>query len=171
MITSSFVDKVCRLARAGALAALCSSLAAISGCATVRNIPGTKISDIPVHREVVNRIEEYRVALEKRDSGKLLTMASPQYYEDAGTPAASDDYGYPGLKRVLEQRLGALRWLRYLIRFRDAKVEGDRASVDIRYDISFQLMTELGERWERRQSEKRLELIKEQNRWQFLSGM
>ncbi len=142
-----------------------------SGCATLRPIPGTKIPDTPLHREILSRVEEYRVALEQRDASKLLVMASPQYYEDAGTPSAADDYGYPGLKRVLEQRLSALRWLRYLMRFRDLHVDGNRASVDIRYDISFQLMTDMGERWERKHSEKRLELIKEDNRWQFLSGM
>ena len=73
-------------------------------------------------------------------------------------------------QRVLESRLSALRWLRYLVRYREIHVENDRASVDIRYDISFQLMTEVGEKWERRQNEKRLELKHEGNRWMFLSG-
>jgi hypothetical protein len=152
-------------------AAMAFAATMTSGCATLRPIPGTKIADTPLHREIINRVEEYRVALEQRDAGKLLTMASPQYYEDSGTPSGSDDYGYPGLKRVLEQRLSALRWLRFLVRYRDIKVDGNRATVDIRYDISFQLMTDMGERWERKQSEKRLELVKEDNRWLFLSGM
>ena len=33
------------------------------------------------------------------------------------------------------------------------------------------IMTEMGERWERKQSEKRLELIRDDTRWLFLSGM
>jgi len=167
----SLPNRISRLARAGALLALAWMAAMASGCAMIRPIPGTKIPDTPTNREVLARVEEYRVALEQRDATKLLTMASPQYYEDAGTPSGADDYGYPGLKRVLEQRLSALRWLRYLIRFRDLRVEGNRAMVDIKYDISFQLLTELGERWERKQSEKRMELVKEDNRWMFLSGM
>ncbi len=142
----------------------------LSGCATLRLIPGTKIVDTPGNREILARCEEYRVAMEQRDAAKLLSMADPNYYEDSGTPSGSDDYGYPGLKRVLEARLSALRWLRYLIRYREIHVENDRASVDIRYDISFQLMTEVGEKWERRQNEKRLELKHEGNRWMFLSG-
>ena len=108
--------------------------------------------------------------MEQRDASKLLSLAHPNYYEDSGTPSGADDYGYPGLKRVLEQRLGALRWLRYLVRYRYVNVEGERATVDIRYDISFQLMTEMGEKWERRQNDKRLELIRENNRWMFVSG-
>jgi hypothetical protein len=154
-----------------ALLALMCLAATAGGCATIRPIPGTKIADTPSNRELLTRMEDYRVALEQRDSTKLLTMASPQYYEDSGTPAGSDDYGFPGLKRVLEQRLSALRWLRFLVRYRDIRIEGEHAFVDIKYDISFQLMTDMGERWERKQSEKRLELIRHENRWMFLSGM
>jgi hypothetical protein len=153
------------------LVTLLASVSFVSGCATVRPIPGTKIPDTPMHREVIARIEEYRVALEQRDSNKLLAMASPNYYEDSGTPSAADDYGFAGLKKILDNRLGALRWLRFLVRYRDVRIEGSRAMVDIRYDISFQLMTELGERWERKQSEKRVELVRDDNRWLFVSGM
>ena len=150
---------------------LLSSVAGLFGCASVRPIPGTRIPDTPSHRDVLARVEDYRIALEQRDSNKLLAMASPNYYEDSGTPTAADDYGFAGLKKVLDTRLGALRWLRYLIRYRDVRVEGGRAFVDIRYDISFQLMTELGERWERKQSEKRIELVRDDNRWLFVNGM
>lgn len=153
------------------LFAFFTSASLLSGCATVRPIPGTKIPDTPMHREVIARIEEYRVALEQRDSNKLLAMASPNYYEDSGTPSAADDYGFAGLKKILDNRLGALRWLRFLVRYRDVRIEGSRAMVDIRYDISFQLMTELGERWERKQSEKRVELVRDDNRWLFVTGM
>lgn len=164
-------NNVMRLARAFVLVALACSAATISGCATIRPIPGTKIADTPLNRDILSRLEEYRTALEQRDAGKLLTLASPQYYEDAGTTTGSDDYGFPGLKRILEQRLSALRWLRYLIKYRDIRTDGTHAFVDLKYDISYQLMTELGERWERKQSEKRVELIREDNRWMFLSGM
>jgi hypothetical protein len=168
---SNKLPRLAGLARASALLTFVFLTMTAGGCATLKPIPGTKIADTPLNRDIITRMEEYRVALEQRDASKLLTMASPQYYEDSGTPAGSDDYGFPGLKRVLDQRLGALRWLRYLVRYRDIRLDGNRASVDIKYDISFQLMTEMGERWERKQSEKRLELIREENRWMFLSGM
>jgi hypothetical protein len=164
-------NRLGQLARTAALFVLAWAATLASGCATLRPIPGTKIADTPLNRDILARVEEYRVALEQRDAGKLLTMASPQYYEDSGTPGAADDYGFPGLKRVLEQRLSALRWVRFLTHYRDLHVEGNHATVDIRFDISFQLMTEMGERWERKQSEKRIDLIKEDGRWMFLSGM
>lgn len=141
-----------------------------AGCATIRPIPGTRIADTPVNREIIQRVEEYRLAMEQRDPGKLLSLAHPQYYEDSGTPSGADDYGYPGLKRVLESRLTAVRWMRYLVKYRDLRVDGNRAFVDIKYDLSFQLMTEVGEKWERRQNDKRLELLRDENRWMFVSG-
>ncbi|HMU37793.1 MAG TPA: hypothetical protein PKE31_02150 [Pseudomonadota bacterium] len=143
---------------------------ALPGCATLTPIPGTKIADTPLHRSLLLRVEEYRVAMEQRDASKLLSMAHPNYYEDSGTPSAQDDYAYAGLKRVLETRLSAVRWMRYLIRYRDIKVSTDRAVVDIRYDLSFQLQTDLGEKWERRQNDKRLELQRDGDRWLFTAG-
>lgn len=155
---------------AAALCAMSLVLVALSGCAQIRLIPGTKIQDNTTNRELITRCEEYRVAMEQRDAAKLLSMADPNYYEDSGTPSGSDDYGFPGLKRVLETRLSAIRWMRYLVRYREIRREGDRASVDIRYDISYKIMTEIGEKWERRQNEKRLELRRDGNRWLFLAG-
>ena len=163
---------VCRTPtrQAGWLGWLAMCLVLVSGCATLRTIPGTKVADTPQHRELLQRVEEYRIAMEQREAGKLLTLAHPNYYEDSGTPSAQDDYAYAGLKRVLESRHSSVRWMRYLIRNRDIHDQGDRASVDIRYDISFQLMTENGEKWERRQNDKRLELIRDGERWLFISG-
>ena len=71
---------------------------------------------------------------------------------------------------MLENRLSAVRWMRYLVRYREIRITGDHASVDIRYDLSFQLMTEIGEKWERRQNDKRLELVRDGDRWLFTSG-
>jgi len=156
--------------QAGWLGWLAVCMLLISGCATLRPIPGTKIADTPLHRELLQRVEEYRIAMEQREAGKLLTLAHPNYYEDSGTPSAQDDYAYAGLKRVLESRLSSVRWMRYLIRYRDIRVQGDRATVDIRYDLSFQLMTEIGEKWERRQNDKRLELLRDGDRWLFIAG-
>ena len=49
-------------------------------------------------------------------------------------------------------------------------VEGKRATVDIRYDLSYQIATDMGDKWERRQNDKRLELEYDGQRWLFLSG-
>ena len=152
------------------LALLCSA------CSQVSTIPGTKIPDTKLNREVIDRVEEYRVAMEKRDAAKLLSMAHPTYSEDSGTPTGSDDYGYPGLKRVLDRIMTSSHAIRYAIQFRRVVADETRATVDLRFDISYQIATDMGDKWERRQNDKRLELVydgdpkKRDGRWMFLSG-
>lgn len=146
-------------------------LGAASGCATFNVIPGTKVVDTKPNRELVEVCEKYRRAMEERDAPTLLTMAHTSYFEDSGTPKGDDDYGYDGLKDVLSRRLSAVRALRYNIEYRKVEIEGRRAKVDIRYDASYQIATEMGDRWERKQNDKRLELENDNGRWLFVSGM
>jgi len=143
----------------------------VSGCATVSVIPGTTVRDPRQNREILEIVEKYRRAMEERDAATLLALAHPQYYEDSGTPKGDDDYGYQGLRDVLAKRLGQLRTLRYNIEYRKIDVEGSRAKVDIRYDASFQLATEMGDRWERKQNDKRIELENDGKRWLIIAGM
>ena len=142
-----------------------------SGCATMAVIPGTKVADTKGNREILDVLERYRHAMEERDATTLLSLAHPNYYEDSGTPLASDDYGYDGLKDVLSKRLSALKTLRYNIEYRRVAIEGHHAQVDIRYDASFQIATEMGDRWERKMNDKRLELENDGKRWLIIAGM
>lgn len=151
--------------------ALVVAAAVGGGCATVNVIPGTKVADTKVNREILDVCERYRHAMEERDAVTLLSLAHPNYYEDSGTPKGEDDYGYDGLKDVLSKRLAALKTLRYSIEYRKVSIEGHHALVDIRYDASFQLATEMGDRWERKQNDKRLELENDGKRWLFIGGM
>ena len=146
-------------------------LALLPACAMINTIPGTKVPDTRPNREILDVCEKYRHALEDRDSATLLTLAHPNYYEDSGTPKGDDDYGYEGLKDVLAKRLAALKTVRYNIEYRKVAIEGHHASVDIRYDASFQLATEMGDRWERKQNDKRLELENDGKRWLIIAGM
>ncbi len=151
--------------------ALSAMLVCGGGCATVNTIPGTKVADTKANREILDVCERYRHAMEDRDATTLLALAHPNYYEDSGTPKGDDDYGYEGLKQVLMARMAQLRTLRYNIEYRKVTLEGHRALVDIRYDASFQLATEMGDRWERKQNDKRIELENDGRRWLIISGM
>jgi hypothetical protein len=150
---------------------LAALLAGFSACATFAVIPGTHVVDTKENREIVDICEKYRRAMEERDAPTLLALAHPNYYEDSGTPKGDDDYGYAGLRDVLQRRLGALRVLRYNIEYRKVEIEGHHAKVDIRYDASFQMATEMGDRWERKQNDKRLELENDGKRWLIIAGM
>ncbi len=130
-----------------------------------------RATDTKLNRELIDVCERYRRALEERDAPALLSLAHPQYFEDSGTPKGDDDYGYEGLKDVLSKRLTAVKTLRYNIEYRKVELEGSRARVDIRYDASFQIATEMGDRWERKQNDKRIELENDGKRWLFISGM
>lgn len=151
--------------------ALVGLLVTLGACATLNVIPGTKVADTKVNREILDVCEKYRHAMEERDAATLLSLAHPSYYEDSGTPNANDDYGYEGLKEVLSKRLAALKTMRYNIEYRRVSIEGHHALVDIRYDASFQIATEMGDRWERKQNDKRLELENDGKRWLITAGM
>lgn len=152
-----------------------TGISPLGGCATAPAIPGTLVPDTRANRQIIEVCEKYRRALEDRDADVLLGMASRQYFEDSGTPKAEDDYGYEGLRTIIATRLSSLKAVRYNIQYRRVafNATGTRASVDIRYDASYQLLTELGDRWERKQSEKRLELEFDKDRriWLFTTGM
>jgi hypothetical protein len=141
------------------------------GCATVATIPGTKVVDTKANREILEVLERYRHALEERDATTLLSLAHPNYYEDSGTPNGNDDYGYDGLRDVLSKRMSALKTVRYNIEYRRVAIEGRHAQVEIRYDASFQIATEMGDRWERKMNDKRLELENDGKRWLIIAGM
>jgi len=153
------------------LQALCLATAIVSACAPLLTIPGTKVADTKLNRELLELCEKYRHALEDRDAATLLSLAHPQYFEDSGTPKGDDDYGYDGLKDVLAKRLSSVKTMRYNIEYRKIEIEGTRAHVDIRYDASFQIATEMGDRWERKQNDKRIELEYDGKRWLIISGM
>ena len=151
--------------------ALVGRLTLGGGCATINTIPGTKVPDTKANRDILDVCERYRHALEDRDAATLLALAHPDYYEDSGTPNANDDYGYEGLKDVLAKRMAALKTVRYNIEYRKVTISGKRAQVDLRYDASFQLATEMGDRWERKLNDKRIELENDGKRWLIIAGM
>jgi len=151
--------------------ALTAAMALGGGCATVNTIPGTKVADTRTNREILDVCERYRHAMEDRDATTLLAMAHPNYYEDSGTPSGQDDYGYDGLKEVLSKRMSALKTLRYNIQYRSIQIEGHHAQVDLRYDASYQIATEMGDRWERKMNDKRIELENDGKRWLIIAGM
>ncbi len=54
------------------------------------------------NRKIIETVEQYRRRLMERNVDGLLVLASPTYFEDSGTPRSDDDYGYDGLKQVLD---------------------------------------------------------------------
>ena len=70
-------------------ASLLVAAALLGGCGPKR-IPGTDIKDSPETRAVGDVIEQYRLAVERRDPNAVLALVSRKYFDNAGTtdPAA-----------------------------------------------------------------------------------
>jgi hypothetical protein len=143
---------------------------AVVGCAG-RLIPNTTVEDNPTNREIIEFCETYRHALEQRDIGALLAMASPRYYENGGTPEGEDDYDISGLREVLGRTLPRVEAVRYEFRYRRIGFEGDRVLVDYTYSGSYQVEGGTGPRWFRRVADNRLELERAGGQLRILSGM
>jgi hypothetical protein len=146
-----------------------------------QTIPGTQVPDSDENRAIIDTVEKYRVAIERRDAAALLLMASPDYWEDGGTGSGSDDYGYKGLQRVLAGRFQQVEGIRYSLRYlriRSRQVKrrsGDvvrRAFVDVLIDASFSVKDGRGEmvRHDMR-DQNQLVLQWDGEQWKFLSGM
>lgn len=158
-------------------------LAAMSaaGCgARQRVITGTRITDTPFNREILDTVEKYRRALERGDTAELLAMASPNYWEDSGTASGSDDYGYDGLKLALEGRLAKAKEIRYSIRYvamrsqctADSVREGCRANLEALVDASFSVVDATGKsRRPDKRDQGEFVLERTGDKWLFVAGM
>jgi hypothetical protein len=147
-----------------------AAAAAASGCAGQR-IPNTDVDDTAENREVVRFLEDYRRAVETRDVGALLQMASRDYYDDNGTPIGGDDVDFDRLREKLQlwrERVGDVR---YEIRYRRVLFRQNRVYVDVRYSGSFQVESQGDDQWSRRLSDNRLVLRREEDGYRILSGM
>jgi hypothetical protein len=148
------------------------ALAVAVGCAHRNYIPGTTVADSEDHRKIIERVEEYRQRLLEKNVEGLLILASDRYFEDSGTPRADDDYGYDGLKHVLTTRLARLRSLRYEIQYRNIRLAGNRAEVEVFLNGAFELASDTGERYRRVSDFHRFVLERtDSEKWKFLSGM
>jgi hypothetical protein len=136
-------------------------------------IPNTDVEDTPETRDVVRFVERYRSAVMARDSGKLLALASKDYYDDMGTPQGDDDVDLDGLRERLQLTFGPeLLSVHYDIRYRDVVFLPTKVLVDYTYIGRFRISGADGARWERRLSDNRLVLAKtDKGGYAILSGM
>ncbi len=145
------------------------------GSACARDvIPNTTVEDTSENREVLEFLEEYRVALVERDIPRLLRLVHPDYFDDNGTPGAADDIDYTDLQDKLALWATRLEDVRYDIRYRDVIfTEADRILVDYTYAGRFKVVGPDGEsRWARRLDSNRIVLRREDGgAYRIVSGL
>ena len=143
----------------------------LAGCAG-HFIPNTDVEDTDYNRKVIDFCEEYRKAVERRNTALLLKLAHPSYYEDGGNIDTSDDLDYAGLKVYLEDKFRLTKAIRYEIRYR--RVGSGRKQVvfvDFTYSASYKIPTSAGDIWRRRVADNRLELVPHGETFRIVSGM
>jgi hypothetical protein len=146
---------------------------ALGACASsVEYIPGTKVPRSQENQQLIDRIEDYRMAVERKDAAALVLMASKRYWEDAGTPRGTDDYGYQGLGEILTGRFQKVKAIRYSMRYMAIERRGDRAYVDVLVDASFTVEDARGEDTRADMRDQNQFVLEWNGRnWLFLSGM
>ena len=171
-----------------------AAAALLTGCAT-RYIPNTDVEDTEDNRSIVTFCEKYRHAVELKDVGELLKLASNEYYEDGGNIDASDDLDYAGLRDYLTNRFVDAQAIRYEIRYRrilhealEAKDSGGANGsddgnggttareiiyVDYTYSASYRIPSvKGGDEWRRRVEDNRLEILRySDNTFRIVAGM
>jgi hypothetical protein len=136
-------------------------LLALAGCSKTY-IPNTDVEDSSDNRKVISFCEEYRHAVEDKDVGKLLKLASPRYYEDGGNVNAEDDIDYDGLKDYLTATFVKTQTIRYEIRYRKVTFsENQKVFVEYSYSASYRMPGLKGEEWKHTVADNRLELVPE----------
>ena len=165
---------------------LCSGLALLTvvGC-NHDFIPNTQVEDSDFNRDVIAYCEDYRHAVERRNTSKLLKMADAKYYEDGGTVDTSDDLDLSGLEEYLHKEFSKTSAIRYEIFYRDISIgRSNQVLVDYTYSASYKLpgltpapsstTTETpppSDVWRRRVADNRLELVRNGSSFRILSGM
>ena len=157
------------MTRSTAWLLLLVGLSALAGC-TTGNIPNTDVADNSENREVLEFVERYRHAVERRRVGEILTLVSERFFDDNGTIQTEDDRDYDQLREELG-RFEELLDVRYEMRYRRVTFRSDRVLVDFTYTASFKLATPTGDRWETRLRDNRIELVRESGEFRIISGI
>jgi hypothetical protein len=151
---------------------LASLIVLCGACAAgLHYIPGTKVEDTDENRRIVSAVEQYRQAMERRDSGALLAMAAKSYWEDGGTPTGADDYGWDGLRDVLTNRFQRAEAIRYNMRYMGIRHERNRAYVEVLIEANYTISTTSGPQRQEMRAQNQLVLEYDGRRWLFVSGM
>jgi hypothetical protein len=138
----------------------------------VRKIPGTEIDDTSDTRAVLDTVERYRNAFERRDVATVVEMADERFHDDAGTGAVDDDLEYRTLSTVLPMRLQKLEDMRLQVDVRRIEFENEnqQARVTYTYSMSFK-MPQLSGRPQNESDIKQMVLVRAGPTWKILSGI
>jgi hypothetical protein len=145
------------LARFLPLAVLVLLAAGLSSC-TKTYIPNTDVEDNTVNRKIIQFCEQYRHAVEEKNIGQLLKLASPAYHKRGFSD--DDDVDFEALKDFLTTTFQATGGIRYEIRYRKITfTESSHIWVDYTYAASYKIPGVKKEEWRHAVADNRLDLV------------
>jgi hypothetical protein len=149
------------------------SLASVSAMGCSKSyIPNTDVEDSSENKKVISFCEQYRHAVEDKDVGLLLKLASPRYYEDGGNTNPEDDIDADGLKDYLTATFVKTQTIRYEIRYRRVTFnENKKIYIEYTYSASYRIPGLKGEEWKHTVADNRLELVADGETYKIIAGM
>jgi len=149
-------------------AALAFSTAA---CSTTF-IPNTDVEDTGQNKKVITYCEVYRHAVEDKNIGQLLKMASPRYHEDGGNTNQEDDIDNEPLRQYLTESFVKANQIRYEIRYRKVTFsDTNHVFIDYTYAASYRIPGVKGEEWKHTVADNRLDLVPDGDGYKIIAGM
>ena len=144
--------------------------ASLVGCQK-QYIANTEILDTDFNRDVINFCERYRRGIEDMNVGLLLSLASPRYFDNSGTPSGDDDVDKAGLESVLNERFAPIESIRNEMIYRGIFEENSVIYIEYTYTMSFQYTINGETKWNNHTGDNRLELERSEDGFLILSGM
>jgi hypothetical protein len=133
-------------------------------------IPNTDVPDTPENRKVVLFCEQYRHAVEEKNVGQLLKLASPGYHKRG--VGSDDDVDFISLKDFLMNTFQTTDGIRYEIRYRRVTFEeSTHVSVDYTFAASYRIPGVKKEEWRHSVADNRLDLVPDGDGYKIMSGM
>ncbi|MFZ5445295.1 MAG: DUF4440 domain-containing protein [Myxococcota bacterium] len=144
----------------------------LTGCAP-RKIPGTDLDDTTDTRAVIDVLQKYREAVEKKNVDAITRLADESFRDDGGSSSPDDDLDYASLAPKLSARLSKVTDLHLDVTIRRVEFDSDAKVARVTY--SYQLSFRLPEYSSRAQSESdikqmMLKRVGEQD-WKITSGI
>jgi hypothetical protein len=146
-----------------------------SGC-TPKKIPGTDINDTDDTRAILDVIEAYRHAYEKKDSATIVALLDESFRDDGGSANTEDDLEYRNAGKILASLFARVEDVRLDVSVR--KIEFDQDNMKARAVYTWQSNFRLPSLTSRPQSEGEIKQMtfkrpdrKKKSAWRITSGI
>ena len=131
-----------------------------------------ELRDTEENRAILDRVEVYRDAMERRDGEAIRALVGTGYYENASsTDDLNDDYGNEAIDELTSDYLDAVEEIRYQIEVLDFYREGAKIYVEYLYVWNFRFLRGGKEHWESSRDVNQLTFVEEDGEWKIVAGL